>query len=165
MPSIAESSRSLLRFQAIRLLAASLLAALGLDLGGPAGAAATPERTAVGLTVDGVIGPAAADYVVRSLGVATDDRAAVVIIELDTPGGLYGSMRDIIRGFWPRPCRSQPMWRRVAPGPQALEQAPDERGRHLLVPILRSGDHGRRAARISNAEGAYVLDRPLSRAA
>jgi membrane-bound serine protease (ClpP class) len=99
MPSIAESSWSLLRFQAVRLLAASLLVALGLALGGHTGAAATPARTAVVLTVDGVIGPAAADYVVRGLGVATDDRAAVVIIELDTPGGLDGSMRDIIRAI------------------------------------------------------------------
>ena len=99
MPSSAESGRSRPRFHAIRLLAAGLLSALALCFGSATGAVPTPAPPAVVLTVDGVIGPAAADYVVRGFAAAAERRAALVVIELDTPGGLDGSMRDIIRAI------------------------------------------------------------------
>src|SRR5260221_9947118 len=96
MPSSAESGRSRPRFHAIRLLAAGLLSALALCFGSATGAVPTPAPPAVVLTVDGVIGPAAADYVVRGFAAAAERPAALVVIELDTPGGLDGSMRDIL---------------------------------------------------------------------
>lgn len=95
----AQSGWGHLPFQAVRLLAASLLATLGFSVGCAIGAVATPAPEAVVLTVDGVIGPAAADYVVRGLAAAAERRAAIVVIQLDTPGGLDGSMRDIIRAI------------------------------------------------------------------
>lgn len=49
------------------------------------------------LTIDGAIGPATHDYLKRSFNKAVDQNAQVIIIQMDTPGGLDASMRDIIR--------------------------------------------------------------------
>ncbi|HZO28345.1 MAG TPA: nodulation protein NfeD, partial [Chloroflexota bacterium] len=45
----------------------------------------------------GVINPTLAHYVSRSIDRAEQDRAQAVVIELDTPGGLDSSMRQIIQ--------------------------------------------------------------------
>ncbi len=55
------------------------------------------KRIAVILHVNDAIGPAINDYIHRGLQSAVDKNAAVVILQLDTPGGLDASMRDIIR--------------------------------------------------------------------
>ncbi|WP_150304687.1 NfeD family protein [Pseudomonas saliphila] len=49
------------------------------------------------LSVDGPIGPATMDYIVRGIEQAEEEQARVVVIEMDTPGGLMESMRLIIR--------------------------------------------------------------------
>jgi membrane-bound serine protease (ClpP class) len=51
------------------------------------------------LEVEGAIGPASSDFIVRNLGHAEDQRAALFVIRLDTPGGLDKSMRDIIKAI------------------------------------------------------------------
>ncbi|OGT75146.1 MAG: serine protease [Gammaproteobacteria bacterium RIFCSPLOWO2_12_47_11] len=55
------------------------------------------KRIAVILHVNDAIGPAINDYIHRGLQSTVERNAAVVILQLDTPGGLDTSMRDIIR--------------------------------------------------------------------
>lgn len=55
------------------------------------------QRTAIMLNIQGAISPAAKDFIHRGLGEAFERGAEVVILHMDTPGGLDTSMRDIIR--------------------------------------------------------------------
>ncbi len=67
--------------------------------------AAWPARadTVEVLTVQGPISPASADYLVRGLAHAAQQKATLVVIELDTPGGLDNAMRDIIKAILASP--------------------------------------------------------------
>jgi len=55
------------------------------------------------LTVDGAIGPASADYVVRGIAQAASDGAPLLVLQMDTPGGLDLSMRQIIQAIMASP--------------------------------------------------------------
>ncbi|WP_254908082.1 hypothetical protein [Sphingobium sp. GW456-12-10-14-TSB1] len=51
------------------------------------------------LTIDGAIGPATADYVSGGIASAAEAGAPMIVIRMDTPGGLDTSMREIIRAI------------------------------------------------------------------
>src|SRR5688572_14502840 len=51
------------------------------------------------ITLDGAITPASADYAVRGMKKAAERNAALVVLKLDTPGGLDTSMRSIIKAI------------------------------------------------------------------
>ena len=57
------------------------------------------ERTAILAEIDGAIGPATSGYVTRVLDDAARQSRALVILRIDTPGGLESSMRDIIKAI------------------------------------------------------------------
>lgn len=50
---------------------------------------------AILLQIDGAISPSVVDYIVRGISTAADKNAKLVIIQLNTPGGLETSMRSI----------------------------------------------------------------------
>lgn len=60
------------------------------------GAAEEGGRRALAVTIDGAIGPASASYVKDALVKAAERRAEIVILKMNTPGGLNSSMREII---------------------------------------------------------------------
>ncbi len=81
------------RWLSIGLLLAGSMASRGDD---PAPAA---QRHATLIELNGPIGPAMSRFVERTLAGANDAGDSVVILQMDTPGGLDTSMRDIIRAI------------------------------------------------------------------
>jgi membrane-bound serine protease (ClpP class) len=69
-------------------------------LGGPGGALAQPVAV---VPLDGPIGPAAADFVKRAIERAPKEGVQLVVLRMDTPGGLDTSMREIIKAILASP--------------------------------------------------------------
>jgi membrane-bound serine protease (ClpP class) len=59
--------------------------------------AAKDSRPAILLDIDGAIGPATSDYIHRGLEKAKNKNAALIILRMDTPGGLDVAMRKMIQ--------------------------------------------------------------------
>ena len=69
----------------------------------PAPIPATGGGTATVLEINGAIGPATSRYIVHGLEAAQRAGSRVVVLEMDTPGGLDSAMRDIIRAILASP--------------------------------------------------------------
>ncbi len=90
-------SRRFLWVSLLTLGLVSLVGSMGLwaqDSDGP---------HAARLSVDGGIGPATTDYLVRSMENARDQGARVIVIQMNTPGGLDAATRDIIQAILQSP--------------------------------------------------------------
>jgi membrane-bound serine protease (ClpP class) len=88
-----------LRLVSAIALVLSGAALFALHLGLEAGAQERERNRAVVLEIDGPIGPAVADYFEEELGEASLNGAQFVIAEMDTPGGLDDSMRQMIQAI------------------------------------------------------------------
>jgi len=77
------------------------LVALSLSLIQPAGSTPAPTSSAsvVELRIDGEIEPVLAEYIVRGINDANADHASLILITMNTPGGLDTSMREIIQAI------------------------------------------------------------------
>lgn len=89
-----------------------LLFAMGAAAPQDGAAQSSSNGRAMLLEIDGPIGPAMSDYLSRSLEQAADDNRPIVIVRLDTPGGLITSTRDIVQTI------------RTSPVPVAIWVAP-----------------------------------------
>ena len=81
--------------RAIRRMAVVLTVLLGA-LGLAAQERAPQAAPVMVLTVAGPVSPAMSDYIRRNLDDAAGRGAPLVVLKMDTPGGLDGSMREII---------------------------------------------------------------------
>ena len=106
-----KSSRSLFKGRAAVLLSISLLLmwllpAVGIgDQDGvkPALSTAAARPKVVVITVEGAINPVTAEYIETSLREAAVERVDLLVLKLDTPGGLMSSMRDIVKAIMASP--------------------------------------------------------------
>jgi membrane-bound serine protease (ClpP class) len=69
----------------------------------PAPLAAAEGRSGAIIQIDGAIGPATADYLGRALDKAQESGAPLVVLRIDTPGGLETAMRDMIQDILASP--------------------------------------------------------------
>ena len=103
----------MMRSRAARtLFAISAVLIAALSAAAPV-AANDPAKRAVVLNVDGIIGPAMADYVVREIKAAAPTDTGLVVLRMNTPGGLDTSMRQIVSAILASPV---PVATYVAPG-------------------------------------------------
>ncbi|RDS83871.1 nodulation protein NfeD [Dyella monticola] len=86
---------------------------LSLAWARPTAEAATGDAFVARIQLTGPIGPATAEYVDSAIAHANDDGAKAVVLQMDTPGGLLDSMRDIIAAIL---ASKIPVLGYVAPG-------------------------------------------------
>jgi membrane-bound serine protease (ClpP class) len=86
------------------MMAITLVTALAVTWKPFAARAASPRQpTATILEINGAIGPATSRYITKGIDSAAANGASLVVIRMDTPGGLDSAMRDIIRGILASP--------------------------------------------------------------
>jgi membrane-bound serine protease (ClpP class) len=88
--ALRRGQRTVLSLSILLLLLGPLASVVGAGAQGP---------TVLVTEVDGVITPVIADHLREGLARAEEEGHHVFLIELDTPGGLDASMRDIIQAF------------------------------------------------------------------
>lgn len=118
-----------------------MVATMALAAMAPAAASAAPpaDRGSVALlTLNGPIGPAAAEYFHDASSRAASDGARAIVLQIDTPGGLSTSMRAIIADMLASPL---PVLVYVAPGGARAASA----GTYILyaaqVAVMAPGTH------------------------
>jgi membrane-bound serine protease (ClpP class) len=89
------TSAPLRLFGAVALLLGLLLSASGEERDGDDRAAGRGQVWVVDL--EGALGPATANLIIRSIANADEAGARALVIRMDTPGGLDQAMRDIVR--------------------------------------------------------------------
>ena len=81
----------------LRFIFAALLVVGAVSFAGEAGESDEVTGSQVWVVeLEGAIGPASADYFIRALRRADEEGVNLLVLRLDTPGGLDKSMRDMI---------------------------------------------------------------------
>jgi len=78
---------------------ARLAALLALVLAPGLGARTAQAQHLNVATISGSINPASADYLMKAITQSEEEGAAAILVELDTPGGLLASTKDIIQAI------------------------------------------------------------------
>ena len=105
-----------------RFAIVSLLALTGILIA-PASRA---DGTAILIDLEGPLGVATAEYIIDSIEEAAEREAKLVIIRMDTPGGLVEPMRDIVQAILASPV---PVATWVSPGGARADSA----GTYILL--------------------------------
>ncbi|MER9678822.1 nodulation protein NfeD [Mesorhizobium sp. M0184] len=85
------------------LLAAAFVAVAAVCPSSATGEADGREKIVLRVEIDGAIGPASARQLEEALAVAADRNAQALILQMDTPGGLVTSMREMVAGILASP--------------------------------------------------------------
>jgi len=141
-------------------------AALGSALGS---GAAEDTRGAVWVTeVDGIVDPAMAGYLVDTMQEAAEAGAAALVIQIDTPGGLDTSMRDIIQAeidspipivfyVYPQGARAASAGLYILMGSDVAAMAP-QTNLGAATPVSLTGDMDETMqAKVTNDAAAYIV--------
>lgn len=118
------------------------LAVLALALGCIVGSGIAQDKAhrndgAIALVLDirDAIGPATSDYFVRTLERGRESNARLIILQLDTPGGLDAAMRDMVRAMLsseiPVVTLRQSSARAPVSSTQVPHSSPEESGRRI----------------------------------
>ncbi len=87
----------MLRYARLALFGLLLLPGLIALAGAAVEGNQSERRTAAVLQISGPIGPATSDYFISAMGKAREAGAELIVLRMDTPGGLDNAMRDIIQ--------------------------------------------------------------------
>lgn len=82
--------------RAVQAVVVAAIAVVALSIPHPPAHAGENGKLALTISIDGAIGPASANYVKDALLKAAERRAELVVLRINTPGGLASSMREII---------------------------------------------------------------------
>ncbi|HSG90899.1 MAG TPA: nodulation protein NfeD [Pseudomonadales bacterium] len=97
LPGRTRPSRRRLPYLALLTLSLPGAIVLAADTRPDASDTGRPEVRVIAL--EGAVGPASADWIIRNLQEARDAAAELLVIRMDTPGGLDAAMRDIIKAI------------------------------------------------------------------
>lgn len=84
------------------------------------------EDTAIVVDLDGALGVATAEYIIDGIDAANEREAKIIIIRMDTPGGLVEPMRDIVQAIL---ASDVPVVTYVSPGGARADSA----GTYILL--------------------------------
>lgn len=155
-------------FEATRVALLALTAFFVLPWVHSAIAAAETGIGAVWVTeIDGIVDPAMAGYLTDTMEEAAEAGAAALVIQLDTPGGLDSSMRDIIQAeidspipivfyVYPQGARAASAGVYILMGSDVAAMAP-QTNLGAATPVSLGGDMDETMqAKVTNDAAAYI---------